>query len=69
MLMDRTTVNVAKSQKNFIDFLILPALTPLSQVIPLVSEHIGICNDNKTRWAALEQEYEEKMEGDKRRIS
>ena len=25
MMMDRTTVNVAKSQKNFIDFLILPA--------------------------------------------
>jgi hypothetical protein len=46
----------------------LPAYSALSDVIPLISEHIAIINSNKERWADLENEYEERLEGEKKKF-
>ena len=67
-LMDRTTVNIAKSQKNFIDIIILPAYSALAEVIPLIHQHIEQINSNKERWMTLENEYEEILEGEKKKF-
>ena len=38
-LMDRTTVNIAKSQVGFIDVIVMPAYEILQVVLPLIFEN------------------------------
>ena len=64
-LMDRTTVNIAKSQVGFIDFIVQPAYEILLGVIPLVEPNIRNIHENKQRWLQLVDEYEEKLNAEK----
>jgi len=59
-LMDRKTVNIAKSQIGFLDVIVSPAYKTVSKVVQMERnlEHI---EKNKARWALLFDEYESKM--------
>jgi predicted ATP-grasp superfamily ATP-dependent carboligase len=66
--MDRTTVNVAKSQIGFLDVIIIPAFQAASQVIEVQSNLTNI-DINKAKWQERFDEYEERMNNDKERIN
>jgi hypothetical protein len=66
--MDRTTVNIAKSQIGFLDVIITPPFSCLSSVIDIQQIMVNI-ELNKEHWLALVDEYEEKMRSEKEKIS
>ena len=59
-LMDRTTVNIAKSQIGFLDVIITPAFTAASQILELTF-NIANVEINKGKWSSLFEEYEDRM--------
>ena len=59
-LMDRKTVNIAKSQIGFLDVIIAPAFLTVSHVVHL-SRHLSNIEVNKDKWNQLFDEYEQKM--------
>ena len=61
MLNDRCTINIAKSQQGFIDFVIKPAYTAFAEVFPKVDRNIQQMEENKETWKTKINEYEEKM--------
>ena len=61
MLMDRETVNIAKSQQGFIDFIILPSYNALTQMLPEAQTNLRNVEANKEKWATLIGEYERRM--------
>jgi hypothetical protein len=67
-LMDRATVNIANAQLGFIDVIIIPAFEALSQMIPEVKWMAENAKANKTKWIALEEEYNERREAEKKRV-
>ena len=66
--MDRSTVNIAKSQVGFIDVIVSPAYELLFQVIPQIEGHVNNIQENKARWTDLIDEYEDRMYTERRRI-
>ena len=63
-MMDRTTVNVAKSQIGFLDVIINPSFTALALVLPKVQAHVDYITANKDTWPQYFAEYEQKMQDD-----
>ena len=63
-LMDRCTVNLAKSQQGFIDVIINPAYQAAAQVIDL-DQNLRNIEHNKVLWQERVEEYEEKMNKEK----
>ena len=57
MLMDRTTVNIAKAQDGFIKFLIKPAFVSLSTMLPYLELNINYMDENLDKWASKVIEY------------
>lgn len=57
MLMDRTTVNIAKAQDGFIKFLIKPAFVYLSNMLPYLQLNIHYMDENLEKWASKVIEY------------
>jgi len=69
MLMDRCTVNVAKSQIGFIDFIIMPSFTAVSQVLPALEDTIiKNVEQNKALWPSKNEFFENRMAEDKRLV-
>ena len=67
-LMDRTIVNVAKSQLGFLDVIIAPAYSAASSILPLLEKNIFNIDSNKAEWEKLIPEYEEVMVAAKHKI-
>lgn len=67
-LMDRTSVNTAKSQIGFLDVIISPAYEAAKQVLPEIEVNTANIASNKEEWAKYFDEYEKVMEEDKARI-
>ena len=59
--MDRTTVNIAKSQVGFIEIIVQPAFDILAIAFPKLEKQIANIKENKDKWAELVDEYEELM--------
>ncbi len=62
--MDRKTVNVAKSQLGFYDFIIKPSLSIASLALKNNAAYLVCLQNlevNRAKWADLEQEYETKL--------
>eukprot|EP00347_Sterkiella_histriomuscorum_P000561 403375374 len=68
-LMDRTTVNIAKSQIGFIDVIVNPAYEILYKVLPKLEQNMQNIQDNKTRWSTMFEEYELQMESEKLKLN
>ena len=49
-LMDRTTVNVAKSQIGFLDVIINPSFVVLASIFPKMQAHVDFIQANKDTW-------------------
>ena len=60
-LMDRFTVNTAKSQIGFIDVIVQPTFEVIRSFLPLLSNYIGNFETNKERWRDKIPEYDEKL--------
>jgi hypothetical protein len=60
-LMDRFTVNVAKSQVNFIDVIVSPTFEALRVEFPALMENCGQLSDNKEKWTKRIPKYEEEL--------
>lgn len=63
--MDRTIVNIAKSQIGFIDFIINPAFLAAAKVLPALEANLHNVELNKVEWTNRFDEYEEKMKIEK----
>lgn len=61
-LMDRTTVNIARSQIGFLDFIILPSYSAAKEVLPKLEENIQNVLKNKEEWTSRFEEYDNRME-------
>lgn len=61
-LMDRFTVNVAKSQVNFIDVIVSPTFETLRVEFPALVENCGQLSDNKAKWTKRIPKYEQELE-------
>ena len=59
--MDRYTVNTAKSQIGFIDFLVKPTFEVLKAFLPELQLHLNHLDSNKEIWNSKTLEYEEKL--------
>lgn len=59
-LMDRSIINIAKSQIGFLDVIIVPAYQAANKVINL-DYNIQNLNENKLNWQNKFDEYEERM--------
>eukprot|EP00347_Sterkiella_histriomuscorum_P005745 403355433 len=66
-LMDRTTVNIAKSQMGFLDVIINPSFVSADQVISL-QEQLDHIQNNKEMWQTKFDEYEDQLSKDQDRI-
>ena len=60
-LMDRYTVNIARSQMGFLDYIVTPAYTALKDMLPAAQRNIDNIESNKEKWKALIDVFEEKM--------
>lgn len=60
-LMDRTTINIAKSSIGFIDVIVEPAYKSFSKFLPHIQENLDNIEANKDKWKGLIGEYQEKM--------
>ena len=52
MLCDRHSVNIAKSQVGFMDFIVRPIFDAISQFMPEVKQHLKQLEINKTHYKA-----------------
>lgn len=66
-LMDRSIVNIAKSQIGFLDVIITPAFTAASQIVNL-SQNLDHVERNKANWQNLFDEYEGKMQAEAKKV-
>ena len=63
MLCDREKINVPKSQPGFINFVVLPLFTNLSNVIPMLNEPDGVLErmrKNLQAWKEYQESEEDK---------
>ncbi len=67
-LMDRATVNVAKSQIGFLDVIIAPSFGALAQVLPKMQAHVDYVQANKLTWPDYFDQYEKTMMDDRARV-
>ena len=58
-LCDRYTVNLAKSQLGFIDFVVAPLFGLMKEVLPKID--ISNLDTNKNKWKDLVDHYEEEL--------
>ncbi len=58
-LMDRYTVNMAKSQVGFIDVIAQPCFEVIKTFLPDLQLFIGNLEENKTKWKGKIEEYDE----------
>ena len=58
-LMDRFTVNTAKSQIGFIDVIVQPCFEVIKAFLPELQGFIGNLDANKIRWKGKIEEYDE----------
>jgi hypothetical protein len=58
-LCDRYTVNLAKSQLGFIDFVVAPLFGLIKEVLPKVD--LSNLETNKNKWKDLVDHYEEEL--------
>ncbi|CAI2381292.1 unnamed protein product [Moneuplotes crassus] len=65
-LMDRKSVNIAKAQLGFIDVIVLPSFECFSGFLKSIEENIKNMKKNRANWAERIDEYEERMNGEKR---
>lgn len=66
--MDRETINIAKSQLGFIDFIIAPSWEVLSTMLPALKPLNEKIKENRKSWEDLEKVYEDKMVGDRQKL-
>ena len=59
--MDRQTVNVAKAQVGYIDFIIKPSFDILSEILPMMNVAVDNAEQNKTGYAKLVDKFETQM--------
>jgi hypothetical protein len=48
--MDRTTVNIAKAQTGFIDFIVMPSFEILNNLFPGYTKSMENIKTNKEKW-------------------
>lgn len=60
-LMDRTTINIAKSSIGFIDVIVEPAYVSFAKFLPHIQENIDNITANKSKWKNLIGEYHERV--------
>jgi hypothetical protein len=60
-LMDRTTINIAKSSIGFVDVIVEPAYVAFCKFLPHVQENLDNISANKSKWQNLVGDYQEKM--------
>lgn len=61
-LADRYTVNTAKSQGGFIDFVVKPTFDVVANFLPEIQPYLKNFQDNKDRWKLLIPEYDKQLE-------
>ena len=59
--MDRHTVNIAKAQVGYIDFIIKPSYETLAEVLPNMIISVTNAESNKACYAKLVPKYESQM--------
>ena len=60
-LMDRFTVNTAKSQIGFIDVIAFPTFDIMRMFLPNLQNYVENMSENKSKWKEKIEEYEEKL--------
>ena len=60
-LMDRTTINIAKSSIGFIDVIVEPAYSSFAKFLPHIQENLNNIAENKAKWKQLVLEYQERV--------
>lgn len=60
-LMDRTTINIAKSSIGFMDVIVDPAYKAFAQFLPHIEENLKNLKENKEKWQNLIGDYQEKV--------
>lgn len=61
-LMDRTTINIAKSSIGFIDVIVEPAYKSFAQFLPHLQKNLDNITANKDKWKSLVGDYQEKVQ-------
>ena len=67
-LMDRTDVNIAKSQIGFLDIIISPAYQAAMNVLPELEFNLANIDKNKGEWQSRFEEYDKRLEQEKVKI-
>ncbi len=62
MLMDRKTVNIAKSQVGFMGFIIQPAFETYMNFLPNVQKNLDQMAENKPVWEGLVETFQKRLE-------
>jgi hypothetical protein len=60
-LMDRTTINIAKSSMGFIDVIVEPAYLAFAKFLPHIQVNLDNISANKSKWKNLVMDYQEKV--------
>ena len=60
-LCDRNTINIPTNQPGFINFIVVPLYSAISEALPVMERCITAAKDNVTKW----QGYEETKEDEK----
>ena len=60
-LMDRTTINIAKSSIGFVDVIVEPAYKSFAMFLPHIQQNLENISTNKEKWSGLIGEYQEKV--------
>lgn len=68
-LMDRETINIAKSQGGFIDFIIAPSWEVLTSMLPKLAPLNDMIKRNKETWASKVDVYERRLEAEKAKLA
>ena len=61
MLCDRHTTNFAKSQIGFVQFMVLPYYSSISQLVPKLNGSVDVMKSNVETYKGLVDEYDEYM--------
>ena len=61
MLCDRHTTNFAKSQIGFVQFMVLPYYSSISQLVPKLNGSEDVMKSNVETYKGLVDEYDEYM--------
>ena len=60
-LCDRKTINIPSNQPGFINFIVVPLYSAISEALPVVEQCINAAKNNVTKWQTYEETKEDEQ--------